>query len=93
MAEHDEHRVERGHGEHRLDRVLEQRPAAQVGELLGAAEAPAGAGGEDEACGRVAHAIPSSISVASVSSEAIELPGSSRSTCGIAAFMPRVSGS
>ena len=34
-----------------------------------------------------------SSSSASVSREAIELPGSSRSTCGIAAFIPRVSGS
>ena len=39
------------------------------------------------------HAMPSSMSSASASSEAIELPGSSRLTCGIAAFMPRVSGS
>ena len=93
MAEDDQHRVQRGHGEHRLDRVLEQRAAAQIGELLGAAEAPPGAGGEYESSGGVAQVIPSSMSVASASSDAIELPGSNLSTCGIAAFMPRVSGS
>ncbi len=41
VAEHDQHRVEGRDGEHGLDRVLEQRTTAQVGELLGAAEAPA----------------------------------------------------
>ena len=93
VAEDDQHRVQRGDGEHRVDRVLEQRATAKIGELLGAAEAPTGPGGEDETSRRVAHVIPSSMSVASASSDAIELPGSNLSTCGIAAFMPRVSGS
>ena len=102
-AEDDDDRVDRGHGEHRADRVLEQRAAVELGDLLGAAEALALAGGEHDAadlrlglCGsrRAGHAgTPSSISSASASSEAIELPGRRWSTCGSAACMPRVSGS
>ena len=97
-----DHRVERGHGEHRLQRVLDQRPPVELGQLLGAAEAPALPRGEDDPADlrlvlggarRAGHAgTPSSISSASASSEAIELPAIRRSTCGIAASMPRVSG-
>ena len=92
VAEHDDHAPQRR--VHGVDGVLQQRPAAQVRELLGLlAEAGAGACGEDQPRGGPGHATPSSIRSASASSEEIELPGSSRSTCGIAAFMPRVSGS
>ena len=90
VAEHDDDPVERS--VHRVDGVLEQRLPAQVRQLLGlGAEARTGAGREDQPRG--VHCVPSSIRSASVSSDAIELPGSRRSTCGIAAFMPRVSGS
>ena len=93
---------ERRHGEHRRQRVLDQRAAVERRQLLGAAEAPALAGGEDDppdlglvlgGARRAGHAgTPSSISAASASSDAIELPGSRRSTWGIAACIPRVSG-
>ncbi len=101
-AEHDDDGIERGHGEHRRQRVLDQRATVEPGQLLGAAEAAALARGEDDPADlglglsgarRAGHAgTPSSIRSASASSEAIELPGSRRSTCGIAACIPRVSG-
>ena len=66
--------------------------AVDLRELLDAAlEAPPRAGAEHERADP--HAMPSSMSSASSSSERSELPGSSRSTCGSAARMPRVSGS
>ena len=38
-AEHDDDPLDRGHGLDRADRVLEQRDAVQLGQLLGRAEA------------------------------------------------------
>ena len=74
----------------RVQRALDDGTPADPRELLGPAEAPSGAGGEDDAAdGQRA----SSISAASASSDAIELPGSRWSTCGSAARMPRVNGS
>jgi hypothetical protein len=48
-AEDDDDPLDRGHPEHRLDRVIEQGPALKLDGELGAPEAPAPAGGEDEA--------------------------------------------
>jgi len=102
-AEDDHDRVDGRDGEHGADGVLEQGAAVEHGDLLGAAEALALAGGQHDAadlrlglCGsrRAGHAgTPSSISSASASRDAIELPGMRWSTCGSAACMPRVSGS
>ncbi len=47
-AEDDQHGIDRRHRRHRADRVLEHRPAAHGRQLLGPAEAPSFAGGEDE---------------------------------------------
>ena len=85
-----EHHDARAHVAQRVQRALDDGTPADPRELLGPAEAPSGAGGEDDAAdGQRA----SSISAASASSDAIELPGSRWSTCGSAARMPRVNGS
>jgi Xaa-Pro aminopeptidase len=88
VAEHHDARREHPH---RPQRVLEQRAAVDLRELLDAAlEAPPRAGAQHE---RADPHMPSSMSSASSSSDRIELPGSSRSTYGSAARIPRVRGS
>ena len=76
----------------RGERVLEQRPPVELGQLLAPAETGAGAGGEDE-CGDHHSENPLSMAWAKRSSEASVLPAMNRSTWGSAAFMPRASGS
>ena len=86
-----EHHHGAADGPHGGQGVLDQRAAAHLRELLGAAaEAAPLAGGEHD---RRAHASCPSIRSASSSKDAMLFPGSSRSKCGMAACMPRVSGS
>ena len=88
-AEHDDHALQRVGGHRRVDGVLQQRPAVELGELLGLlAEATARAGGEHEPRD---HQMSSRI-VARSSSDAMELPASRWSVYGSAACIPRVSG-
>ncbi len=74
----------------RLERVLDQRPAVDARELLRPAEAAALACGQQDPR---AHPSAPSIRSASCSKDAMVFPGSRRSRCGMAATMPRVSGS
>ena len=48
-AEDDDDRIDRRHGEHRVDRVLQERAPVELGELLGRAEARRTARGEHDA--------------------------------------------
>ena len=52
VAEHDDHRLHGGHRQHRIDGVLQQRASVELGELLGGAEPPPLAGGEDQPADR-----------------------------------------
>ncbi len=80
------------HRGHRGERVLEHRPAVELGELLAAAEAGAFPCGKDE---RTDHPSvnPLSMTWAKRSREARVFPAMNRSTWGSAAFIPRASGS
>jgi hypothetical protein len=91
VAEHDDHAIEPSLRVGRVDRMLQQRAAVEVGELLGPAEPAPGAGREHDPDDQVSS--PPSRRSASSSSDASELPARKWSACGRAALIPRVSGS